>query len=375
MDTRDGKKMVKIDTLVVGAGQAGLATSYFLTRAGREHLVLEKGSQPGPVWQNERWDSFTFVTPNWSIRLPGAEYHGAYPDGYMPRREIVEYFQRYATEFQLPIRYNTRVDVVEENPSGGYVVRTDESDYAARNVVIATGIFQIPRIPDFAANLPGEVLQLHSSQYRNPQQLPDGAVLVVGSAQSGSQITEDLYQSGRTVYLSVGNAGRGLRRYRGKDVWEWLIKLGFLDRPVESLPSPRARFATVPHLSGTRGGHSINLHQFARDGVHLLGQLQRRPGRQGADRPDLMESLARADRFEAEQIKMIDAYIARNGIDAPERACPVLRDGFNTPSSPNWTCSRPASARSSGPPATASISAGSSRPSWTRMASQFSSAG
>ncbi len=326
------KMTAKIETIIIGAGQAGLAASYQLTQAGLEHLVLERNSQVGEVWQRERWDSFTFVTPNWSIRLPGAEYDGPYPDGYMPRADIVAYLQRYAAKYQLPIRLNTCVTGVDQDPAGErFIVQTEQDSIEAKNVIIAAGHFQTPKIPDFAQSLPGDILQMHSSRYRNPQSLPSGAVLVVGSAQSGCQITEELYMSGRRVYLSVGRAGRALRRYRGKDGWEWLNMIGFLDRPVESLPNPQARFEAVPHLSGTRGGHSLNLHQFARDGVHLLGHLQGVKDGKALLSPDLMENLARADRFEAEQVKMIDALIARMGLDAPQESLTALRDGFDTP--------------------------------------------
>ena len=209
-----------------------------------------------------------------------------------------------------------------------YRVSTDEAVLDARNVVIATGLFQRPKVPAFSADLPAHITQLHSGRYRNPQALPPGAVLVVGSGQSGCQIAEELYLSGRQVYLCVGSAGRVPRRYRGKDVYEWLNLSGFLDRTVDKLPSPKARFAANPHLSGRDGGRSLNLHQFARDGVVLLGRIQ--SGGEGRIwlAPDLKENLARSDKFEAEIVKMIDGLLLQTGMDAPLESLPVMRDGY-----------------------------------------------
>jgi putative flavoprotein involved in K+ transport len=190
-----------VDTVIVGGGQAGLSVSYFLRQQAREHVVLERAAQAGEAWRNHRWDSFTFVTPNWMIRLPGAEYQGDDPDGFLPRDQIVQVFEQYVERFTLPVRYGVQVTAVE-SVNGGYRVTTDRGMIQAANVVIATGSFQQPKIPPFSAHLPPEVRQLHSGEYRNPRALPPGAVLVVGSAQSGCQIAEELYQSGRKVYLS-----------------------------------------------------------------------------------------------------------------------------------------------------------------------------
>jgi putative flavoprotein involved in K+ transport len=195
-------------------------------------------------------------------------------------------------------------------------------------VVIATGLFQRPKIPTFSADLSSQITQIHSGQYRNPQSLPPGAVLVAGSAPSGCQIAQELYQSGRRVYLCTGSAGRAPRRYRGKDIYEWLYLSGFLDRTTDKLPSPKAKFDANPHVSGRDGGQTLNLHQFARDGVVLLGRLQ--GGREGKIwlAPDLKDSLAKADQVEADIVKLVDGYIAQNGLDAPQENLPVLRDGY-----------------------------------------------
>jgi putative flavoprotein involved in K+ transport len=322
--------MERIETVIVGGGQAGLATSYYLTQAGRDHVVLEQAARPAHVWRDERWDSFTLVTPNWTLKMPGAEYDGPDRDAYMPRDEIAAYFARYVDRFQLPVRYNTRVSAVAPVDGAGWRVTTPEQTFQARNVIIATGLEQQPNIPPFAGGLSPEITQIHSSQYRNPGALPEGGVLVVGSAQSGAQIAEELYQSGRRVYLSVGGAGRAPRRYRGRDVFEWLSLSGFFDITPDKLPMPREHFA-APHVTGANGGHTLNLHQFARDGVTLLGHLRGASGHTVSLAPDLYQTLGRVDHFEGEVQKMVDGYIQAHGIDAPREELPHLRDGYAQP--------------------------------------------
>lgn len=323
--------MQSIETLVIGAGQAGLATSYFLQQAGREHLVLDQADRAAHVWQSGRWDSFCLVTPNWTFRLPGAEYDGPEPDGFMPRSEIIDRFDRYVEQFRLPIQTRTRVQSVESDENGGYRIATSNGDVFARNVVVATGWEQQPAIPDAARDVPTDVTQLHSSAYHNPDALPAGAVLVVGSAQSGAQIAEELHQSGRQVYHSISSAGRAPRSYRGRDVVDWLLNsIGFFDLPPEKFPAPIDRFAP-PHLSGAQGGHTLNLHQFARDGVRLLGHFRAADNGQAHFAPDVHECLAKADAFEARVQQMIDGFVAANGLDAPPDELPRLDDGFAQP--------------------------------------------
>jgi putative flavoprotein involved in K+ transport len=319
-----------IETIIVGGGQAGLATSYYLKQHGCEHLILEQAAQPANAWRNDRWDSFALLTPNWTVQMPGMGYDGADRDGFMPRDEIVAYFERYIERFQPLIQYGTQVTAVEKTEQG-YRVATHQETYDAHNVVMATGLFQKPKIPVFAANIPPSIMQLHSGSYRNPAALPEGAVLVVGSAQSGCQIAEEVYQRGRKVYLCTGSGGRAPRRYRGKDVFEWLYLTGFFERTTDQLPSPKAKFAGNPHLSGKSGGHSINLHRFVRDGVMLLGRIRDAHDSQIFLAPDLKENLTKSDQFEANIIQLIDGYIARGGLDAPEEHLPQLRDGYDVP--------------------------------------------
>lgn len=315
------------DTIIIGAGQAGISTSFHLKQQGREHVVLEQSDRAAKAWR-ERWDSFTLITPNWTIRLPGAEYQGDHPDGFMHRDDVIAYFEDYIQRFELPIRHEVRVTSIEPLKAG-YRVSSEAGEFEAANVVVTTGLHQQPKFPPFSTKLSSEIHQLHSSQYRNPEALPDGAVLVVGSAQSGSQIAEELYQSERKVYLSVSTAGRIPRRYRGKDIVRWLEVLGMSDTTVDQLASPKDKFAASAHGTGKDGGHTISLHQFARDGVVLLGHIQDVQGDRIIVAPDLYENLARADKFEADFVKQIDEFVARNGLDAPPETLPELRDGLD----------------------------------------------
>lgn len=323
----------KIETVIIGGGQGGLATSYFLEQQGREHVVLEASSRPAHAWRNDRWDSFTLVTPNWAFRLPGAEYSGPDPDGFMPRQEVVERFERYIDDFRLPIHFNVRALSIEPDGSG-YRIETDHGTWQAPNVVVATGLFQRPRIPAWSAGVPAEFLQLPSGRYRNPEALPPGAVLVAGSGQSGCQIAEELYQAGRKVYLCVGSAGRAPRRYRGRDVNAWLNDAGFMSRTPDKLPSLKDRFTSNPQVSGKDGGHTLNLHQFYRDGVVLLGRIKDVHDGTIYLAGDLKENLAKSDALEENILKMIDGYIEKSGIDAPQEVIPKLLDGYAAPEIP-----------------------------------------
>src|SRR5215467_2914146 len=318
----------KIDTVIIGGGQAGLAISYYLSQEGREHVVLERAAAVANAWRNQRWDSFTLVTPNFQVQMPGAEYDGNDPYGFMSLAEVVEYFDNYVERFRLPVRCGVEVFSVEQ-VGDRYVVCTNDGNYEAQNVVIATGLYQSPKIPGFSLEIPRSVRQLHSMDYKNPSTLPEGAVLVVGTGQSGAQIAQELYQNGRKVYLSIGSAGRVPRRYRGKDINDWFTRIGMFDTKVEELKSAADKFHPHPQISGKNGGQSLNLHQFARDGVILLGHV--RDAREGKLilTPDLKETLAKVDQFETNALKMVDDYIARTGLDAPTETIPQLRDGYS----------------------------------------------
>ena len=316
-----------IDTVIVGGGQAGLAISYYLRQQGREHVVLERAPGVAHAWRNQRWDSFTLVTPNFQVRMPGAEYAGDDPFGFMSRAEVIKYFDDHVERFALPVRSRVEVATVEKSQQG-YLVRTSEGEYEAVNVVIATGLYQSPKIPSFSTAIPPGILQIHSMDYKNPSALPTGPVLVVGTGQSGAQIAEELYQSGRKVYLSIGSAGRVPRRYRGRDINDWFTRMGMFDTRVGELKSPRAKFAPHPQISGKNGGESLNLHQFARDGVVLLGHVRGAQGGQLTVAPDMKQMLAQVDQFELDALKMVDSYIVRMGLNAPAETVPQFRDGY-----------------------------------------------
>jgi putative flavoprotein involved in K+ transport len=328
----------RADIVIIGGGQAGLALSYFLTRQGRTHIVLEQG-QAGETWRNARWDSFTLNTPNWMTQLPGFAYLGDDPDGFLAREDIVDYLERYAASFHAPLHCGVRVTAVRQRPGGdGYLVEAQQMTFAARNVVLATGAFPKAKLPTASAALSADICQAHTSEYRNPQTLPPGAVLVVGTGQSGCQIAEELHESGRQVYLSTSSCGRVPRRYRGKDSAWWLAKLGFYDRTLDQLPSPSAKFACNPHVSGNQGGHDINLRQFARQGMTLLGHVQAAQGKQLLLAPDLEENLAKADAFAAQITQGIDEYITKAGMEVAANSM-TGEDRFNgaTPTQPLLT--------------------------------------
>jgi putative flavoprotein involved in K+ transport len=309
--------MKSVDTLVIGGGQAGLATSCHLSRLGREHVVLEAG-RIGETWRSRRWDSFTLVTPSWAIRLPSGPSVPGDPGGFLPRDDVVGMLQQYATDIAAPVREGVAVRSLEQGrDGGGFLADTTDGPVRARNVVVATGFFATARLPVFAREIDSSVVQLDATAYRNPADLPDGGVLVVGSGQSGVQIVEDLALAGRDVWLSVGRAGRFPRRYRGREIFEWAEAIGLLAMTEDKAPDPRGRFGPNPHLTGARGGHTINLHRFARDGIHLVGRVTGADGRRLRIDPDLHERLRGADQFAAQIKGGIDKFIAATGSDAP----------------------------------------------------------
>jgi len=306
--------------LIVGGGQAGLAVSYCLKQRHVEHLVFEK-RQIADSWENKRWDSFCLVTPNWQCQLPGFPYAGDDPDGFMLKSEIVQYVRDYAASFDAPVQEGVAVQRVRQLTGDRFEVATSIGTFTADQVVIATGGYHTPRIPRLAERLPRSIHQLHSSQYRHPEQLPAGDVMVVGTGQSGCQIAEDLHLAGRRVHLCVGSAPRSPRRYRGKDVVDWLDQMGYYDMPIDQHPQKdTVRHRTNHYLTGRDGGREIDLRKFATEGMQLYGRLKSVEGDRLYFQPDLKQNLDGADAV-AESIKAtIDKFIDQHQLDAPWEA-------------------------------------------------------
>lgn len=311
-----------VETVIVGGGQAGLAMSYCLRQLGREHVILERG-RLAERWRSERWDSLTLLTPNWLTQLPGYGYRGDDPDGFMGRDEVVRFLEGYAASFDPPLRCGVQVESVRPKPDADrYLVSTDTGIIEARNVVVATGPYQQPKIPAASTLLPAGLLQVHSRDYRNPAQLPPGAVLVVGSGASGLQICEDLYRSGRTVYLAVGRCNRQPRRYRGMDMIAWLDTMGFLDTAgLQTFTDPK--YGCVAVLTGVGGGYDLDYDRLAAAGVTLLGHLREVEGGTLVFADDLRESLLLWDESWDVLRGMIEAHISKTGLDLPPEADPV----------------------------------------------------
>lgn len=307
-----------LSVAVIGGGQAGLSISWYFKRAGIDHLVFERDTS-AHEWRDARWDSFCLVTPNWQCRLPGFPYAGPDPHGFMVKNEIVAYLKDYIESFDPPLREHEGVQRLRAIPNGsGFELTTACGCYIADQVVIATGGYQTPFIPREAERLAPTISQLHSCDYRNPAQLPEGAVLVVGTGQSGCQIAEDLHLAGRQVYLSVGTAPRSPRVYRGREVTDWLTDSGYYDIPLENHPQKETvREKTNHYLTGRDGGREIDLRRFALEGMQLFGRFQSiEDGRVLFD-TDLKRNLDAADNSYNNIRTSIDAYIAANNINAP----------------------------------------------------------
>lgn len=305
----------RFDVVVIGAGQAGLSVSFELTAAGVSHVVLERGLV-GETWRG-RWESFCLVTPNWGCRLPGHPYDGPDPDGFMPRDEIFAYLERYAARSGAPVRAGVEVTSLESGPGGGFVLGTSAGELAARVVVVATGAYQRPHRPAGAATLPPELLQLDMPGYREPGQLPDGPVLVVGSGQSGAQIAEELHEAGREVFLACGRAPWLPRRIGDHDLLWWVLETGFLDQPVSALASPRDRLGANVLASGHDGGHDLHLRTLHGMGVTLLGHFLGADGHAARFAPDLVESIAWGDARHRQLVELGRRLVAERGLPDP----------------------------------------------------------
>ena len=296
-----------VDCVVVGAGPAGLAASAALTAHQVEHVVLERG-RVGETWRTQRWDSFRLNTPGWMNQMLGEQPRDAFATG----AEVVQRLEKVAAD--APVRAGVAVERLA--PSGdGYALATSGGDLHARTVVVATGDQNVPRVPALARMLPDRVAQCHTAGYRGPEALPDGAVLVVGSAQSGCQIAEDLLAGGRRVVLATSPAGRFAWRHRGGDTIRWLVEAGFFDQRPRDLPDPSVMRAAQPIVAS--GGRSLSLQALARAGATLVGRPVASDGERVAFDGSVMANVAAGDAFAARARGMIDELIARRGLDAP----------------------------------------------------------
>ena len=309
-----------VPVVVVGGGQAGLSVSYYLKQRGIGHVVLEK-HRVGHAWRTERWDSFCLVTPNWQCTLPGYPYAGDDPDGYMLKDEIVAYLEGFARMVDAPIHEGVSVEKVSRDADGRFRVRSSMGEWTANNVVMAISGYHVPAIPRVGERLPHRLVQIHSKDYKNPAQLPEGEVLVVGTGQSGCQIAEDLHLAGRTVHLAVGDAPRSPRLYRGKDTIRWLDEMGYYETTVDTHPLGVAVRRKANHyFTGRDGGREIDLRRFAVQGMQLYGRLDAIDGDTVTFADDLAANLDGADKVYLRIRKMIDDHIAEAGIDAPPAA-------------------------------------------------------
>jgi len=303
------------DVVVIGAGQAGLAVSHELSAAVVEHVVVERG-RVGETWRG-RWDTFCLVTPNWTVRLPGGAYAGDDPDGFMPRDAIVAHLESYARSFTAPVR--ERVSVISLRPTGdGFTLRTSEGEMRAKTVVVTTGAYQKPHRPAGAASLPRGLYVIDAEGYRNPAGLPPGKVLVVGSGQTGCQISEELHEAGRDVFLACGRAPWITRRLGGRDFVSWLCETPFFDLALADLPSPQARLTANPQATGHGGGHDLHYRALQRLGVNLLGHFTGADSTRFHFADDLAESVAFGDARYADVGSLIRKTFESRGVAAPE---------------------------------------------------------
>ena len=308
-----GMSIEKIDTLVVGGGQAGLAMSEHLSNCGVPHLVVER-HRIAERWRSERWDSLVANGPAWHDRFPGMEFTDVDPDAFASKERVADYFVAYAEQISAPIRCGVEVQDVQRNVGrSGLRVETSDGVVEANNVVAATGPFQRPVIPTIVSDDAG-LMQIHSNAYRNPDQLPEGAVLVVGAGSSGAQIADELLCAGKRVYLSVGRHDRPPRSYRGRDFVWWLGVLGKWD--AEAL-EPGTEHVTIS-VSGAHGGHTVDFRRLAAQGMTLVGRTETFKDGVMHFAPDLADNLAQGDANYLSLLDEADAYVARNGFDLPD---------------------------------------------------------
>ena len=303
----------KIDTVVVGAGQAGIAMSEHLSNANIPHLVLER-SRIAERWRSERWDSLVANGPAWHDRFPNMEFPDFDPNGFATKDQVANYFVAYADMINAPIQCGVEVLEVKSNDGRpGFRVETSQGTIEANNVIAATGPFQCPLIPDLVPKNES-ITQIHSKDYFNPEQLPEGAVLVVGAGSSGAQIADELLLAGKSVYLSVGPHDLPPRRYRGRDFVWWLGVLGKWEAITKD---PSMDHVTIA-VSGAHGGHTVDFRRLAGQGITLLGRTKSFKNNVMHFASDLAKNIANGNAYTLSLLDQADAYVIRNGLEFPE---------------------------------------------------------
>ena len=322
--------MRAVETLVVGAGQAGLAVSRCLTAQGADHVVVERG-RIAERWRSARWDSLRLLTPNWMSRLPAWSYPGPDPNGYMAAPELAGYLEDYAGSFAAPVHESTTVELVEAS-AGGLRVVTDQGTWLARNVVVATGTENRAYLPPAASGIDPEIHQLTAARYRGPGQVPGGGVLVVGASASGVQIADELRRAGRPVVISVGRHARLPRRYRDRDILWWMEQAGVLGQTIDQVHDARiARRAPSLQLSG-RADYPVGLDALAERGVRLAGRLVAADGRRLSFADDLPATTGAAQARMERLLRTIDAHVTHSGEECTSPADPP--PPFTAPAGP-----------------------------------------
>jgi putative flavoprotein involved in K+ transport len=318
--------MPSLDTIVIGAGQAGLAVSRCLSDRGVDHVVLERG-RVGERWRTERWDSLRLLTPNWMSRLPSWSYDGSDPDGFMTATEVADFFARYARSADAPVEEQSAVESLRFDGED-YALRTASAAWTARRVVLATGWCDRPAIPAIAGELSPDVRQVAPNSYRNPGSVPDGGVLVVGASATGVQLANELRTAGRDVVLAVGRHSRLPRRYRGMDIFWWLDRIGIRDKTIDEMPDrDRARHEPSLQLVGGPDRRSVDLTTLQEAGVQITGRVVGIDGNHVRLADDLAHTVTEADRRMRRVLSEIDHHIDRTGLTeevlAPEPIAPV----------------------------------------------------
>ena len=313
------KKLIKIPVAVIGAGIAGLTTSYYLKKRDIDHIIVERG-EVANTWINERWDNFYLVNPNWAIKIPEfgfgtSQFPSKNPDDFLSKNQTIELIKSYSKFIGSKIFEYESVNIIEKHKNK-YILDTSKRMIIADNVVLSTGAFGNYKVPKISSNINQKIFQIHSSEYKNFNQLPPGGVMVVGSGQSGAQIAEDLLINGMDVSLALSKCGRRLRSYRGKDSSWWNYKMGLFDKTVDDVPFEN-RWKCSPHTSGANGGHEINLIDLSEKGLNLYGSVKESKDNKLIFNDDMFDNLKFSDDYALNWSKNVDEFIRKENLEAP----------------------------------------------------------